>query len=129
MRIVIFLAFSLGLCSCSKDQDVFCDLLTQRNLAAEAPLMLRAIDLMLVDMPPNPSESDRCHEANLIRFVDQIDDSCEGIGAELHCYGCIYTDPPISEITLTFADGNRWVLDIVTPMDGTMYHGGIHRSY
>ena len=54
------------------------------------------------DLTPNVTEGDTLgHEENLEILVSRINTECKNMEAEIGCYACITTSPPISEIIVT----------------------------
>lgn len=134
-RAVTFLLISSVLLalSCQKDDDsdktVNCENLRNGILYFDQGAIRTEIEKYTEYMSPEPTATDETgHYANLISIVENINSNCENVTAELSCYCCIETYPPISEILIITEYSGRLmklILEIYTPSYHELVYQGM----
>jgi hypothetical protein len=113
----IILLLLVGLVGCDKeksqvtDSKKLCLYLNSENIDKT----LSIINVFLESLPRNSEQSFSKEEQNLLTFTEWLKSSSCVIDANILCVGCIYTAPPISEISFLFMENNvvkKVVLDI-----------------
>lgn len=103
IRLSVFVLIFLFGASCEQKQDpsqtqAECINLISGIINTDNTIVNSEIDKLTNGLSPNPTADDPLgHSANFETLLSRLND-CEQIHAELTCYGCIKTLPPISEI-------------------------------
>ncbi len=85
------------------------------------------LNSILSQWQPRPTSEDLLgHQRNLLLFIDTVNTLCPNHSFRLQCYGCIYTEPPQSEIVVMDGNHQTMTLDIYTPNNHTMHFAGWH---
>jgi hypothetical protein len=118
----IVLLLLLGFTGCDKekkqiDSEKLCQYLNSENIDKTIPI----INEFLESLPSNTEQNISKEEQNLRTFTEWLKSSSCIIDASILCVGCIYTLPPISEISFSFMEASvikTVVLDIpmATPL-------------
>ena len=110
-----------GSCNDSRGAHPICEALNIEDVHT----VERWIDAYADPLRPRPSVDDPIgHEANLVELVRLLDE-LDCLSAEVICYACIETYPPISEIRIS-TDENYKVVDLRTSEKGPMTFSGWH---
>ena len=91
---------------CNKDdknldtlQTIGCDLLEEGLIFSDEDLIETEINELCENYPPLPVPGDDIgHKENLDSIIDELNTQCSGFVAELGCYACLESLPPLSVI-------------------------------
>ncbi len=134
--ISINLLFLLVL-SCENEQNnlttsIDCQNLKSGLLEYNIDAVKNEINKITSDLTPNVSESDSIgHRENLDVLIKKLNE-CNGLIAEMHCYGCIYTYPAKSELLITIDSAYQEtlrVVDILTPENDNLSFSAVHEYF
>ncbi len=132
-KILIVLTF-LVFVTCENNEPGILDCNTFQTAVLEKNegIVRSEIEKLTTDLYPAPTPEDNIgHMNNLQILTDRINSGCEGITANLLCYACIETYPPISLILVEFVSDNTPVsatIDIVTSENDILRFGGLYPS-
>ena len=124
------LLFSVFVLTACKDSiELPCPELRSSLAELDAVAAAEILNDLLKDLSPVPTNDDLTgHRANLDLFVERLDDQC-GFQADVVCYACIETYPPISEVGINLDSSGisiRRTIDIRTPDGALMSVTNVH---
>ncbi|MEO5906568.1 MAG: hypothetical protein ABIQ11_07570 [Saprospiraceae bacterium] len=131
MKIFPFSILILGLLiiACKDSIELPCQELREGLTETDEVAVAGILNNLLKDLPPVPTNDDlQGHRANLDLFVERLDDQC-GFQADVECYACVETFPPISHVGINLDSSGvniRRTLDIRTPDEALMTVTGVH---
>ena len=131
MKIVYFSFLLLGflLNSCKDNIELPCHELREGLAETDKEAVANILNDLLKDLPSVPTDDDVTgHRTNLDLFVERLNDQC-GFEANVECYACVYTFPPISHVWINLDSSGvniRRILDIRTPEADLMTVTNVH---
>jgi hypothetical protein len=133
--VLVLIMIFLSLLSCEQKDDssslkMNCDNLKNGIVNTDNSLIIAEISKLTADLNPDPSAADPLGHADNFDLLTGRINECDGIVAELTCYGCIKTLPPISEILIKTDSSGVQIqrsIDIKTSEQSNLEILGIHR--
>ncbi len=128
--ILLSILFSgLLLIGCKDSVELPCKELRDGLAEVDEVVVENILNDLLKDLSPNPTNDDLTgHRINLDLFVERLDDQC-GFQADVECYACVKTFPPISHVGINLDSAGfsvRRTIDIRTPDEALMTATGVH---
>ena len=133
----LFVFFStLFLISCDGEDKIVntdCDTFSEALIFFKSDSIKEVIETLTVDLNPVITEDDKWgQKENINLLIERLNTQCENISANLGCYACIMTLPPISEIIISTDSAGveiKRVIDILTPKDDIPKYVNLHEFY
>lgn len=129
--VLLIIAFSLTITACKKDSlhSLNCEALKEGLATENQELIKKEINLIVSSFSPDPSADDKYgHRKNLNSVAETLSAKCNITSSNI-CYNCIETNPPQSEVQVSFmykGIQNNKVIDISYTKDNTLTFVGMH---
>ena len=129
--LVFFLGILMVSFSCKKEKEnaLPCDQLKEGLFTNNEAMVKEAMNAILLPLRAQPTSTDPFGQrTNLENLAQRLNSSC-AITATLPCYNCIKTNPPQTEIFLSFSYGGalfRKVVDVSYTLNNRLIYVGMH---